>query len=273
MNSWMSPDRSRIVANTSLPESRSNMIRPATATASSVSVPGSSSPHPARTWLTVWVRSNRYGYGLPPASRIVVDLRQASGLLGGEPAAGERSVGRSRVVGARLGCIGIWTHGDPTVSKLPHKVCVDCPTEASNARVSPDSGARTVQLHSVRARSILGLAVLSAVAVSIPVMAQGAPGVVNTPASASRQAVSTTPLATDVVSVFNSGPLRPDTINRSISAARQAGAAVAFGRSASVGMIGLYRGAAPVQLPPAGFAVPMGDHRGAAGIRGQRDGP
>jgi uncharacterized membrane protein len=100
--------------------------------------------------------------------------------------------------------------------------------------------------------------VLAAVAFAIPVMAQGAPDVVNTPATASRQAVSTTPLATDVVSVFNSGPLRPDTVNRSISAARQAGAAVAFGRSASVGMVGLYRGAAPVQLPPAGFALPMG---------------
>jgi hypothetical protein len=68
----------------------------------------------------------------------------------------------------------------------------------------------------------------------------------------------TSPIATDVVSIFNTGPLRADVTALALSAARQAGASAAFGRSASVGMVGLFRGSTPVQLPPAGFAYPMG---------------
>jgi hypothetical protein len=67
-----------------------------------------------------------------------------------------------------------------------------------------------------------------------------------------------TPVALDVVTIYNSGNLEADVASRAESAARAAGATLAFGRAASVPMTGLYRGAAPVQLPPLGFAYPMG---------------
>ena len=61
-----------------------------------------------------------------------------------------------------------------------------------------------------------------------------------------------------MVTIYNSGVLRRDVTDQAMAAARSVGASLAFGRSASVGMTGLYRGADPVQLPPQGFAYPMG---------------
>lgn len=114
-----------------------------------------------------------------------------------------------------------------------------------------------VQFVIVRPRYLAGLAALLAVAVALPVVAAG-PSSIDGAASAAAVAARTSPVATDVVSIFNPGPLRPDVANRAIAAARQAGAGVALGRSASVGMVGLFRGSTPIQLPPAGFAFPMG---------------
>ena len=54
------------VANTSLPESRLSITRPATLTDVSVSVPGSSPAPDALTSAAEWVRSKRYGYGCTP---------------------------------------------------------------------------------------------------------------------------------------------------------------------------------------------------------------
>ncbi|CAB4853296.1 unannotated protein [freshwater metagenome] len=68
-NSCTSPSRSRMVAKTSLPPSRDSMMRPAMATSKSVSTPASSPPCSSRSSASVWVRSKRYGYGLPPAAR------------------------------------------------------------------------------------------------------------------------------------------------------------------------------------------------------------
>jgi hypothetical protein len=109
----------------------------------------------------------------------------------------------------------------------------------------------------VRTRTIVGLTALLVGAIALPVVAVG-PDSIDGPAAGTAPAARTSTTASDVVSIFNSGPLRNDVVQRSIGAARQAGASVAFGRSASVGMVGLYRGATPVQLPPAGFAYPMG---------------
>jgi hypothetical protein len=109
----------------------------------------------------------------------------------------------------------------------------------------------------VRIRTVAGLAALLMVAVALPVVA-AAPSSIDSGATASTGAARTSPVATDAVSIFNSGALRTDVQNRAVAAARQAGAAVAIGRSASVGMVGLFRGSVPVQLPPAGFAYPMG---------------
>ncbi len=109
----------------------------------------------------------------------------------------------------------------------------------------------------MRTRILVGLTTLLVGAVALPVIAAG-PTSINGAASASSPADRTAPIATDVVSIFNSGPLRAAVTNQALSAARQAGASAAVGRSASVGMIGLYRGATPVQLPQAGFAYPMG---------------
>jgi hypothetical protein len=100
----------------------------------------------------------------------------------------------------------------------------------------------------------LGIAAASAV----PALALGPADPVNGPAVANRTAAPVSPTATDVVSIYNSGELRPDVVAAAVNVARQSGASIAFGRSASVGMIGIYRGGAPVQLPDPGFAFPMG---------------
>jgi len=91
-----------------------------------------------------------------------------------------------------------------------------------------------------------------------PVAALGPNDTIDRPVTAVSQAVRVSPAVTDVVTVFNSGVLRDDVSNQAVAAARSAGASLAFGRSASVGMTGLYRGANAVQLPPQGFAFPMG---------------
>jgi len=94
--------------------------------------------------------------------------------------------------------------------------------------------------------------------IGLPVAALGPDDAIDRPVTAVSQAVRVSPAVTDVVTVFNSGELRDEVANQAVAAARSAGASLAFGRSASVGMIGLYRGANAVQLPPQGFAFPMG---------------
>jgi len=109
----------------------------------------------------------------------------------------------------------------------------------------------------VRTRSAIGLAALLVAGLAIPVIAAGPPTIEDT-ATATASADRVSPVAADVVNIYNSGRLRPDVANRALAAARQAGATIAFGRSASVPMIGLFRGSAAVQRPAAGFAFPMG---------------
>lgn len=78
------------------------------------------------------------------------------------------------------------------------------------------------------------------------------------PASVLAKAVPVSPAATDIVTVANSGPLTQGNADRALVAARAAGGAAAVGRSASVGMTEVRRGGGLVQVPPAGFAYPMG---------------
>jgi hypothetical protein len=94
--------------------------------------------------------------------------------------------------------------------------------------------------------------------VAVPAIAAAIDGGVDEPAVASETARPVSSLATDVVTVYNSGQLRPEVRDRAVAAARTAGASLAFGRAASIGMVSLRRGATPVQLPPQGFAYPMG---------------
>ena len=110
----------------------------------------------------------------------------------------------------------------------------------------------------MRAPTKIALATLLALGIGLPVVALGSTDSINGPAAATQLAVPATPVASEVVTIYNSGELRTDVAERSMAAARTAGASVAFGRSASVGMIGLYRGNAVVQAPPSGFAYPMG---------------
>ena len=110
----------------------------------------------------------------------------------------------------------------------------------------------------MRAPTKIVLGVLLALGIGLPVVAVGSSDSINGPAAATQVAVPATPVASEVVTVYNSGELRADVAERSLAAARGAGASVAFGRSASVGMVGLYRGNAVVQAPPSGFAYPMG---------------
>jgi hypothetical protein len=110
----------------------------------------------------------------------------------------------------------------------------------------------------VRARTVIGLTALLAVATGAATVAVAVDGEIVRPAVATRQAEPATPLAAEVVTIFNSGPLREDVADRAVAAARASGASIAFGRAASVGMVALRRGAAPVQVPQQGFAYPMG---------------
>ena len=110
----------------------------------------------------------------------------------------------------------------------------------------------------VRARTKIALVGLLAVGIGLPVVAMGPPDTIDRPVTATRVAERVTPVAVDVVTIFNSGVLKDEVAAGAEAAARAAGASLAFGRSASVPMTGLYRGAAAVQLPPLGFAYPMG---------------
>ncbi len=110
----------------------------------------------------------------------------------------------------------------------------------------------------MRIRTTAAVAIALTALAAIPVAALGSGDTVNGPARATSPAGAATPVATDVVTIYNSGNLRPEVAGAAINAARQSGAAIAFGRSASVGMIGVYRGANAVQLADPGFAFPMG---------------
>lgn len=98
--------------------------------------------------------------------------------------------------------------------------------------------------------------VLAALAVPAAVFGAGEAG--DAPATATEPARRSAGIATDVVSVYNTGDLRVGVASAVMNVARQSGASLAFGRSASVGMVGVYRGANAVQLPDSGFAYPMG---------------
>lgn len=110
----------------------------------------------------------------------------------------------------------------------------------------------------MRARTKIALVGTLALGIGLPAVALGPEDSIDRPVTANRTAERVTPVAVDVVTIYNSGKLRADVADKAIAAAREAGAAVAFGRSASVGMVGVYRGANAVQLPASGFAYPMG---------------
>jgi hypothetical protein len=110
----------------------------------------------------------------------------------------------------------------------------------------------------VRATTKIALFGMLVLGIGLPAVVLGAGGPIDEPATVTQRAVPSSPVATDVVTIYNSGELRADVAERAMAAARGAGASIGFGRSASVGMVGLYRGNAVVQAPPAGFAYPMG---------------
>ncbi len=81
---------------------------------------------------------------------------------------------------------------------------------------------------------------------------------IDRPATATATATAASPVVTDIVTVNNSGELTQANAQAALAAARAAGATAAIGRSASVGMTNVSRGGVAVQVPPAGFAYPMG---------------
>ncbi|RLE23048.1 MAG: hypothetical protein DRJ50_06760 [Actinobacteria bacterium] len=99
---------------------------------------------------------------------------------------------------------------------------------------------------------------LMAALIAVPVIAAEPLERIDQPVSAVESAESVSPLATDVVTVYNSGPLDMDVADRAVKAAQNSGASVAIGRAASIGMIELRRGSTVIQRPASGFAIPMG---------------
>ncbi len=99
-----------------------------------------------------------------------------------------------------------------------------------------------------------GVAVVLATA--IPAIAAG-PDTIDAPASALAGAVPTTPVATDVVTVYNSGSLDDSVASSAFAAARDAGGTAAIGRSAAIGMRRVLRSGVVVQAAQSGYAFPM----------------
>lgn len=110
----------------------------------------------------------------------------------------------------------------------------------------------------MRFRPVVIVAALLAVGIAVPALATGTLEEIDTAATGTERAEPITPIAEDVVTVYNSGELDRDVTDRALAAARQAGASAAIGRAASIGMVALRRGSTAIQTPPAGFAYPMG---------------
>ena len=107
---------------------------------------------------------------------------------------------------------------------------------------------------------IVGSALLAAL-IAVPVIAAEHgedPARIDQAVTATESAEPVSPLAVDIVTIYNSGPLEFDVATRAIAAAQASGASVAIGRSASIGMTELRRGSTVIQRPGDGFAIPMG---------------
>jgi hypothetical protein len=111
-------------------------------------------------------------------------------------------------------------------------------------------------------RASVGVALATALVASgviALVAAAAGPSQIDEPASGALAKATRYPeLTTDVVTVYNSGALDDSVSARALAAAREAGGTGVVGRSASVGLVKIRRGASIVQQPAAGFAYPMG---------------
>jgi hypothetical protein len=109
-------------------------------------------------------------------------------------------------------------------------------------------------------RTRIGFAVAATlVAIGAVTVVAADPPRIDEPASGSLARATRNPaLTTDLVTVYNSGPLTDSVATRAIQAATDAGGTAVVGRSASVGLVRIRRGASTVQQPAAGFAYPMG---------------
>ena len=114
-------------------------------------------------------------------------------------------------------------------------------------------------LRSSAVRRLTALLLLGAALLSMQAVAQS-PTVppITAGATATAKAARLRPPVIDIVTVNNSGELTAANASAAVAAARDAGAAAAIGRSASIGMIDVRRGGNGVQSAPAGFAYPMG---------------
>ena len=104
-------------------------------------------------------------------------------------------------------------------------------------------------------RSAIIIASFVALATALPVLALS--GSTDLPAAVTERAERLPGDEEDVVTVFNSGELTSDVAQRAMQAVTAAGGTGEIGRSASVGMQRVRRGAAIVQQAPPGAAFPM----------------
>jgi hypothetical protein len=106
-----------------------------------------------------------------------------------------------------------------------------------------------------KAATAAGVACVLAAAAAITMAASPNPPI-NGPAVATQRAV---PVGAegDIVSVSQTSFVTEALASRVGAAAASVGASVAEGRGASLGMLGVWRGATPVQQAPAGYQIPM----------------
>ena len=189
-----------------------------------------------------------------------VDQAQPAGALGCQAAAGPRPP-RLVLVGQNVIC-----HGGSTVASSRRR-------GVSGSRARMPAGA-VDSLRSSAVRRLTALLLLGAALLSMQAVAQSptVPTIVSG-ATATARAVRLRPPVIDIVTVNNSGELTAANASAALAAARDAGAAAAIGRSASIGMTEVTAGAQRRADRSGRLRLSDGRHRAAARDGGEHDGP
>ncbi len=107
-----------------------------------------------------------------------------------------------------------------------------------------------------RKLAVVGAAcALAAAAVPVVRAAQSNPPISGS--AIATQGATAVPATSDLVSISQTSYVTSDVAARARAAAQSVGASIAEGRGASLGMLGVWRGATPVQQAPPGFQIPM----------------
>ena len=230
----------------------SSITRPATSTSASVSLPGSSAPHSARTSASVCERSKRYGIRLVAALAELGDATQSTHPLGGQTTAALRFV-----AGERLGA-GRFTHERSDGSRV-------LPAATPCARPGRRSLAQVMSAPAARSRFPPALAPSSSSRRSPPPLVTAIGGAMVLAAAHRRRrrhGRHAPPIVSirgldDVAVVFDLQEVDQFVVEATFRRRRAGRCRGGAGRTASVGHAALTRGGALVHAAPDGYLIPM----------------